>query len=178
MLRTVENSGARPKWLKTEEDFRLTFTSASVAFPRIRREMLRKFIRNTFPLLGVGRWLLLDGYIRPFCRIFGVDGQPLLQSGLSVGLYGIDGAFRLANAAVDTFIGVNDKHVLPFIEAVDRTNLDAVHEFALDAVFIDDIGHFQNQPLTSVRCLLAGKPSFCRRGSLPRAIKMLAPSAH
>jgi hypothetical protein len=56
----------------------------------------------------------------------------------------VDRAFRLANSAIDAFVGVDDKHVLAFIEAVNRANFDAVHEFALDAVFIDDIGHFQN----------------------------------
>jgi hypothetical protein len=172
----VENRGARSKWLKLDEDFNPSFTSASISFTRIWREMLGKFVRNTFPLLGISRGLLLNGYIRPFCRIFGVDGQPLLQSRLGIGFYCIDGAFWLANAAVDAFVGVNDEHVLAFIEAVDRANLDAVHEFALDAVFIDNIGHFQNQPFAFLRSLLAGTPLFSRRGSLPRAITMVASS--
>ena len=33
------------------------------------------------------------------------------------------------------------KEVRPFVEAVDRTNLDAIHVFALDAVFSDDESH-------------------------------------
>jgi hypothetical protein len=36
---------------------------------------------------------------------------------------------------------VNDEHVLAFIEAVDWTDLDAVHVFALDAVVGDDVSH-------------------------------------
>jgi hypothetical protein len=36
---------------------------------------------------------------------------------------------------------MDDEHVVAFIEAVDRTYLDAVHVLALDAVFIDDVGH-------------------------------------
>jgi hypothetical protein len=36
---------------------------------------------------------------------------------------------------------MNDEHVLAFIEAIDRTDFDAVHQLALDAAFVDDIGH-------------------------------------
>jgi hypothetical protein len=36
---------------------------------------------------------------------------------------------------------MDDEHVLAFIEAVDRTHLDAVHVLALDAIVVDDVGH-------------------------------------
>jgi hypothetical protein len=36
---------------------------------------------------------------------------------------------------------VDDEHILAFIETVHRTDLDAVHVFALNAALIDDIGH-------------------------------------
>jgi hypothetical protein len=36
---------------------------------------------------------------------------------------------------------MDDQHVRAFIEAVDRTNFHAVHIFALDAIFRDDVGH-------------------------------------
>jgi hypothetical protein len=36
---------------------------------------------------------------------------------------------------------MDDEHVLAFIEAVDRTDFDAIHELALDARFGNDIGH-------------------------------------
>jgi hypothetical protein len=36
---------------------------------------------------------------------------------------------------------MDDQHVLAFVEAVDRTHLDAVHVLASDAVVGDDIGH-------------------------------------
>ena len=44
-------------------------------------------------------------------------------------------------AAVDTLVGMNDEHVLPFIETVDGAHFDAVHVFAADAVIGDDVGH-------------------------------------
>jgi hypothetical protein len=40
---------------------------------------------------------------------------------------------------------MDDEHVLAFIEAVDRTYLYTVHQLALDATFIDDVGHLQLQ---------------------------------
>jgi hypothetical protein len=51
------------------------------------------------------------------------------------------GAFGLADAAVDALVRVDDQHVLADVEAVHRTDLDAVHVLALDAVLGDDVGH-------------------------------------
>jgi hypothetical protein len=36
---------------------------------------------------------------------------------------------------------MNDEHVLTFVEAIDGADLDAIGVFALDAFFIDDVGH-------------------------------------
>ena len=52
----------------------------------------------------------------------------------------VNRAFRFANAAIDAFVGVNDKHVLTLIEAVHRTHLDTVHVLAANAALIDDVG--------------------------------------
>ena len=38
--------------------------------------------------------------------------------GFAISLYGIDGAFRFANATVDAFVRMNDEHVLALVEAV------------------------------------------------------------
>ena len=58
-----------------------------------------------------------------------------------IGLNRVGRAFRLADAAVDAFVGMDDEHVLAFVEAVDGTNLDAIHLLALNAVVRDDVGH-------------------------------------
>ena len=50
-------------------------------------------------------------------------------------------AFRLADAAVDADLRIDDEHVLALVEAIDRADLHAVHEFAFDAGFGDDISH-------------------------------------
>src|SRR5690606_12938115 len=60
---------------------------------------------------------------------------------LGVGKDRLGRAFRLAHAAVDALVGVDDEHVLALVEAIDRTDLDAVHVLALDAVVRDHIGH-------------------------------------
>jgi hypothetical protein len=41
---------------------------------------------------------------------------------------------------------VNDEHVLAFIEAVHRTDLDTVHVLTFDAAFIDDVGQLRLLP--------------------------------
>ena len=49
---------------------------------------------------------------------------------LGIGLDRVGGTFRLAHAAIDALVGVDDEHVLALVEAVDRTHLDAVHVLA------------------------------------------------
>ena len=79
--------------------------------------------------------------VGPLLRVFGIYPEPLFQTRLGIGLDGLGRAFRFADAAIDTFIRVNDEHILTLVEAVHRANLDAVHVLALDAGFGDDIGH-------------------------------------
>src|SRR5205085_10721726 len=42
---------------------------------------------------------------------------------------------------IDAFVGVDDQHVLAFVEAIHRAHFDAVHVLAADAGFSDDVGH-------------------------------------
>jgi hypothetical protein len=35
---------------------------------------------------------------------------------------------------------MDDEHVLALVEAVHRANLHAIHQLALDAAFVDDVG--------------------------------------
>ena len=69
----------------------------------------------------------------------------------------VNRAFRFANAAIDAFVGVNDKHVLALIEAVHRTHLDTVHVLAANAALIDDVGQSSLLP----ECITPGtRPLF------------------
>src|SRR5207253_3949994 len=53
----------------------------------------------------------------------------------------LDRAFRLAHPAIDALVGMDDQHVLAFVEAIDRAHLDAIHILTADAGFGDDVGH-------------------------------------
>src|SRR3954470_23735203 len=115
--------------------------SVRVAAAGLRLEELFQFPRHALELIRVGRSILLAGQVGPLLGIFPVHLKPLLGFRLGVGDDRLGRAFRLADAAVDAFVGVDHQHVRPFVEAVDGAHLDAVGIFALDAVFGDDVGH-------------------------------------
>jgi len=52
-----------------------------------------------------------------------------------LGVNRIGRAFRFAQGAIDTFVGIDDQEIGTFVKAVDRANVHAVGEFAFDAVF-------------------------------------------
>src|SRR4029079_13371669 len=84
-------------------------------------------------LVGIGRTVLLAGDVRPLRREAGVELQPLLEAALRVGQDCFGGAFGLAHATVDAFVGIDDQHGLALVEAVDGADLDAIHILAADA---------------------------------------------
>src|SRR5215470_8857919 len=112
------------------------------------------------PLLGVFRRLALDRDVGPLLGVLGVERQPFLQPRLGVGLDGVDRTFGLADAAIDALVGMDDEHVLAFVEAVDRTHFHAVHVLAADAIVVDDVGHWYSFPRGSfgAACLTARPP--------------------
>jgi len=57
-----------------------------------------------------------------------------------------DGAFRFAEGAVDTFFGVNDEKIGPFVETINGANINAISVFTLDTVFNNYIGHKVSDP--------------------------------
>ncbi|MNY08668.1 hypothetical protein D3C86_1415340 [compost metagenome] len=77
----------------------------------------------------------------PDAGIVAIEIEPGMQSRFSVRPDRCGGTLPLADTAVDALIGMNDEHVLAFVETLDRTDFHAVHVFAGDAVFGDDIGH-------------------------------------
>jgi len=113
----------------------------SVAFSGLRREIFLEFAALVLVFLAVRRWFTLFDDVGPFFGIFGVDLQPVVEARFGVRFDRIDRAFRFANTTVDTFVGMNDEHVLALIETIDRANFHTVHEFAFDAVVGDEIGH-------------------------------------
>src|ERR1700735_722595 len=57
-----------------------------------------------------------------------------------VRLYCIDRTFGLAHTTIDTFIRMDNEHVLTLVKAIDGADLHAIHQLALDATLVDDIG--------------------------------------
>ena len=99
-----------------------------------------EFVRLPLPLLKVGRGRFFDRNIWPDFRVFRIQRQPFLKPRLGVGLDRVDRAFRLADPAIDAFVRVDDEHVLALVEAVHGANLHAIHQLALDAAFVDNVG--------------------------------------
>ena len=112
---------------------------ASIARAWIWREVLQ-FVRLPLPLLPVGQGRFFSVNVWPDFRVFRVQRQPFLESRLGVRLDRVDRAFRHADPAIDAFVRVDDEHVLALVEAVHGANLHAIHQLALDAAFVDDVG--------------------------------------
>ena len=140
----------------------------SVAAARIGREMLFEFVGDTFPLLGVRRWHLFGRYIRPNLRIFSIDAEPLFQARLGVRLDRFNRTLRLAYAAIDAFVRVNDQHVLALVKTIDGANLNAVHVFAFDAIVVDDIGHLHTLDARFEALLLSHGSGACKKAPAAR----------
>lgn len=100
-----------------------------------------EFTGNTIPFFCIGGRQASRGDVWPSRRIVAIELRPFLQSRLSIRLDSLSWTFRFANAAIDTFIGVDHQHVLAGVKAVNGTNLDAIHVFTLDAILGDDVGH-------------------------------------
>jgi hypothetical protein len=111
-----------------------------VTFAGIGAKILCEFIRHVHKVVGIRRCGLLPCDIGPDLRIFGINFKPLFETGLGIRLDRVDRAFRLANTAIDAFVGVDDEHVLTLVEAVHRAHFDAVRVLATNAALVDDVG--------------------------------------
>ena len=120
--------------------------ATSVAVAGLVREVFLELALLVPILVGVSGRLLLRSDVRPFLRIRPIEFQPLLEARLGIWLDCLDGALRLAHAAVDAFIGMDDEHVLALVEAIDWADLNAIRKLAFDATVIDDEGHGRDGP--------------------------------
>jgi hypothetical protein len=112
-----------------------------VPFARLGREVFLKLVRFGHKRVRVRGGRLLGRDVRPGLRILPVDLEPLLKLGLSVRLDGLDRAFRLADAAIDALVRMDDQHVGALVEAIHGADLYAIGIFALYADFSDDVSH-------------------------------------
>ena len=101
-----------------------------------------ELVRLPLPLLPVGRGCFFDRNIWPDFRVFRIQRQPFINSWFGISFDGIDGTFRFADATVDAFVRVDDKHILALVEAVYGAHGDAVHGFAANAAIFDNVSQF------------------------------------
>src|SRR3989338_31652 len=101
--------------------------------------------RFAIPLVGVWQRRLALGDALPAVGKGQVgvelDESNLVGRQIFFGKDGVGRAFGDADGAVDAFIGVDDKHVRAFAEAVHGAHVHTIGVLALDAVFGDDVGH-------------------------------------
>src|SRR5271156_4752860 len=135
-----ESPESRPLLRPASVDRSRRAPSASITRAGIWREVL-EFIRLSLPLLRVRRGRFFARDIWPGSRVFRVQWQPLLGARLGVRLNRIDRTFRLAYPAIDTFVGMNDQHVLTLVEAIHGADFHTIHQLAFDATLIDYVGH-------------------------------------
>ena len=110
------------------------------ALAGILAEMLA-LVRLPFPLLRICQRLALARDVGPLLGETAVDLHPFLDPGFRIGNDGLGRAFRLAYAAIDAFIRIDDEKILPLVEAVDGAYFDAIHKLALNTALGDDVGH-------------------------------------
>src|SRR6476620_10266571 len=117
-----------------------------VAFTGIGAEVFGKFVRHVHEGIGIWGRRLFPRDVGPNGRVLAVEVEPLFGPWLRVGLDSVNRAFRLANAAIDAFLGVDDEHVLAFVEAVHWANLDTVRVLATNAALVDDVSQLSLLP--------------------------------
>jgi hypothetical protein len=113
----------------------------SIPLPWLGGKEFLQLARPPVIVFRVRLRIALRGYIRPDFRVFSIQAQPTVETWLGIRLDRLRGTFRFTDSAVDTFVRVNNKHVFTFVEAIDRTDLNAVEVFALDAVLNHNISH-------------------------------------
>src|ERR1051325_7838549 len=107
----------------------------------IGAEKLVELAVDALPFVGIFGIRLLARDIGPVRRVLPVELEPFFGDRLAVRDNCLGRAFWFAYPAIDAFVGVNDQHVLALVETVHRAHFDAIHVFATDAGFSDDVGH-------------------------------------
>jgi hypothetical protein len=74
---------------------------------------------------------------------------------------------RRPNPAVDTFVRMNDQHILALIETIDGADFHTIHQFAFDATLIDYIGHGTTLLNRQAVSVVPPRPSHIAPSGLP-----------
>jgi hypothetical protein len=109
--------------------------------PRFLAEKSLEFSGPAIELFGLRQSVTLDRDIRPKLGIFSIQAQPIFQIRFGVGLNGLGRTFGFANATIYALVRMDHEHVFALVKTVNGANLDAIHVFAFDAIFDNDVGH-------------------------------------
>lgn len=140
-----------------------------VVFTGIGAEVFGKLVRHVHEGIGIrGRRLFLRD-VGPNRRVFAIEFEPKVETGFGVRLDSVNWAFRFADPAIDTFVGMNDQHVLALVETVHGADLDAIGVFARDAGFVDDVSHRENCKSKTMRTEELNSKARFRRASKSRS---------
>src|SRR5690606_31346822 len=112
-----------------------------IALSGLGREERLELPRYADHFLCLGHRVALYRNVRPALRIIGIHLQPLVKARLRIRLDRFGWTFRLAYAAIDALVRMNDEEILPLIEAIDWADFDAVGVFAANTVVSDDVRH-------------------------------------
>jgi len=110
----------------------------------------RLLARLVLPIIGIRRRFALAGDIGPLLGVIPVQLHPGGRLVVAIGQNRLCRAFRFADAAINAFIRVDHQHVFADIEAVYRTDFHAIHVFAVDAIFADNISHWRDSLVLSL----------------------------
>jgi hypothetical protein len=104
-----------------------------------------QLVRFAIPFLGIGRGIDYLGNDGPAFGQLRIDLEEMLLivGNVVVGEDGLGGTLRDAQRAIDALIRIDDQKVRAFVEAIHRTNFDAIGVFTLDAVISHDVGHMR-----------------------------------
>ena len=120
----------------------MTFPGSASGGTGLRTEEFFVLALHPLVFVGIRGRFALAGDVGPWAfAIFAVEFEPGFGLGVGVGQDRLGRALGLANAAVDAFVGVNDKHVGAFVKAIYRAYFYTIGVLALDAVFSNDECH-------------------------------------
>src|SRR3954451_1274116 len=118
------------------------------------------FAGLVLPIIGIVRRRALARYVRPQGGVRTVLLKPVVRLIVAIRHNRLRRALRFTDAAVNALVRVDHQHVGANVEAVHRTDFNAVHVFALYAVFGDHIGHEETSETPALRrswwCNIAG----------------------
>src|SRR5690606_39438368 len=106
-----------------------------------------QFIFFSVPLVGVRQRLGGPADGGEISTEFGVDGDKLhlVLRYIFFSKNGVRRTFGYTDGAIDAFVWIDNQKIGAFLEAIHRTDIDAIGVFTFDAVFGHDVSHYHSR---------------------------------